>query len=190
MTKFFTRTWPAIALVAGIQTLVLCYIVYDRVMLLSRGREIVAEVIPVDPRDLFRGDYVTLGYAFTRSGDVDVSEATSVGDRIFVTLKQDAPEKWAVAAASRDYPASTAPENVVIKGIVSQVYPKNETSPARASIRYGIESYFVPEGTGRKLEQDVRDKKISAVLAVGASGDVAIKSLKIDGKLVVEEPLL
>jgi uncharacterized membrane-anchored protein len=57
-------------------------------------------------------------------------------------------------------------------------------------MRYGIESYFVPEGTGRPLEQQVRDKKISAVLAVGRSGDVAIKALVIDGQRLAEEPPL
>ena len=57
-------------------------------------------------------------------------------------------------------------------------------------LRYGIESYFVPEGTGRALEAHLREIRIEAVLAVGRDGDVAIKGLKVDGKLVAEEPLL
>ena len=46
----------------------------------------------------------------------------------------------------------------------------------------------MPEGTGRDLEQKVRDKKISAVLAVGGSGDVAIKALVVDGQRIHQEP--
>lgn len=190
MTKLFGRSWPAVIGVAALQTLVLGYILYDRLTLLRYGREIVADVIPVDPRDLFRGDYVILGYAFTRSGEVPVPEGTAVGDRLYVTLKEAAPAQWEVTAISGDLPASTPPGHVVMRGIATHVYPKTETTPAKATLRYGIESYFVPEGTGLALEQQVRDKKISAVLAVGSAGEVAIKALQVEGKRLVEEPLL
>jgi len=36
----------------------------------------------------------------------------------------------------------------------------------------------------------VRDKKISAVIAVNGSGEAAIKGLMSEGKRVYEEPLL
>jgi hypothetical protein len=36
----------------------------------------------------------------------------------------------------------------------------------------------------------VRDKKIATVIAVSSNGEAAIKALEIDGKRVVEEPLL
>ena len=36
--------------------------VIDRVRLLTSGREITLPIVPVDPRDLFRGEYVRLGY--------------------------------------------------------------------------------------------------------------------------------
>ena len=48
------------------QTAVLAYMVIDRVRLLSSGREITLPIIPVDPRDLFRGEYVRLGYDIGR----------------------------------------------------------------------------------------------------------------------------
>ncbi len=54
-------------------------------------------------------------------------------------------------------------------------------------IRYGIESYFVPEGTGGELEQLVRDKKIRAVLAVASDGTAAIKALEVEGKRIHEQ---
>ena len=58
----------------------------------------------------------------------------------------------------------------------------------KLSIRYNLESYFVPEGEGRKLE-DVRNKgKLSVVAAVLPSGRAAIKRLLIDGQPVYEEP--
>jgi uncharacterized membrane-anchored protein len=184
-------SWIAIAAVAAIQTLALVYIVFDRVSLLASGREIVAEVIPVDPRDIFRGDYVVLNYTFTRTGDVPVPESTRTGDKLYVTLKPGAePNTWEIVSADTSYPASVASENVVLKGLANYVSAKTDTQPATANVRYGIESYFIPEGTGKELEELVRDKKIAAVIAVGSNGEAAIKALVIDGKRVVEEPLL
>ncbi len=58
------------------------------------------------------------------------------------------------------------------------------------TVRYGLESYFVPEGTGRALEKLAREKKLAAVIAVDAKGNSAIKGLMVDGKLQYEEPLL
>lgn len=187
MIKLSPTSWIAVAIVALLQTAALATMVYGRVSLLRDGREIVADVIPVDPRDLFRGDYVILGYAF--GGQVAVPKETHQGDKVYVTLKPTAPGQWEVVSTSlsREHPAD--PAHVVLKGIAEYVYVV-ENEPTKAQIRYGIESYFVPEGTGKDLEQQVRDKKISAVLAVGGSGDVAIKALIIDGKRVAEQPWL
>lgn len=189
MIKLHPGSWLAIAVVALVQTAALATMVYGRVTLLRDGREIVAEVVPVDPRDLFRGDYVILGYAFGR-GDVPVPEGTNQGDRIYVTLKEAAPEQWEVVGTSAAYEQPSDPSYVVLKGIAGYVSQLPDKPQPRASVRYGIESYFVPEGTGRTLEEQVREKRISAVLAVGSSGDVAIKALVVDGRRIAEEPLL
>jgi hypothetical protein len=189
MIKLSPTSWLAITLVAVLQTAALAWMVYGRVSLLRDGREIVAEVIPVDPRDLFRGDYVILGYTFG-GGEIPVPAGTVQGDKVYVTLKPAGPEKWEVVGTSTTLNPPGDPTHVVMKGIVSYVSTPVATEPPKASVRYGIESYFVPEGTGLALEQQVRDKKISAVLAVGSSGDVAIKALAVDGKRIHEEPLL
>jgi uncharacterized membrane-anchored protein len=57
-------------------------------------------------------------------------------------------------------------------------------------VRYGIESYFVRQGMGPKLEAMARERKLAALVAVDKSGTAAIKGLIIDGKLQYEEPLL
>jgi uncharacterized membrane-anchored protein len=55
-------------------------------------------------------------------------------------------------------------------------------------IRYNLESYFVPEGEGRKLEQARNQKKVTVVAAVLPSGRAAIKRLLLDGEAVYDEP--
>lgn len=190
MIKLSPTSWAAVAIVALLQTAALAYMVFGRVQLLAEGREIVAEVIPVDPRDLFRGDYVILGYTFGRA-EVPVATDTVQGDKVYVTLKPTGPGQWEAVSASPSYPAAgTASDDVVLKGYVTYVSHPGPDGLPKAAVRYGIESYFVPEGTGRALEAKVREKKISAVLAVGRSGDVAIKALIVDGERVHEEPLL
>lgn len=189
MMRMSPASWFAVAIVALAQTAVLVTIIYGRISLLRDGREIVVEVVPVDPRDIFRGDYVILGYGFNPRGNVPVPQETNRGDTVYVTLKPSGPEQWEVASASHTLVAPADPAEVVLKGIVNSVFERTD-EPTTASVRFGIESYFVPEGTGRELEKKVRENKISAVLAVGASGDVAIKALVVDGERVVEEPWL
>ena len=66
MTPERRNLWLAIAVVAVGQAAVLGWMIWDRVSLLANGREVVLEVIPVDPRSLFRGDYVVFGYDISR----------------------------------------------------------------------------------------------------------------------------
>jgi uncharacterized membrane-anchored protein len=49
-----------------VQVLLLGWIIADRALLIENGREIRLAVIPIDPRDLFLGDYVTLRYDISR----------------------------------------------------------------------------------------------------------------------------
>lgn len=190
MIKMSPSSWVAVAIVALVQTAVLASIIYGRASLLQNGREIVVEVIPVDPRDIFRGDYVILGYGFNQRGNIQVPPETVNGDTVYVTLKPTGPEQWEMANVSRTLVQPTDPAEVVLKGTANSVYKPNNDQPPLAMLRFGIESYYVPEGTGRELEKKVMEKKISAVLAVGSSGEVAIKALVIDGERVAEAPWL
>jgi len=55
------------------------------------------------------------------------------------------------------------------------------------SVRYGLESYFVPQGEGRKIELTPM-ALLEVVAAIAPSGQAAIKRLLIDGKPVYDEP--
>jgi uncharacterized membrane-anchored protein len=190
MIAKLSRSWLAIAAVALVQTSALFWIVYDRVSLLRNGREIVVKVIPVDPRDLFRGDYVVLGYSFTRTGDISVPGTTRKGDRLFAILKPATDDDWELVRVETAYPDNVDEGHVVLMGRARSVFKRGPDNVTKASIRYGIESYFIPEGTGKSLEEKVRDRKIAAVIAVGGGGEAAIKALMVDGERVAAEPLL
>jgi uncharacterized membrane-anchored protein len=48
------------------------------------------------------------------------------------------------------------------------------------SVQFGIESYYVQEGTGRRYEQAIRDRKLSGELAVTSGGQAALRNLRIE----------
>src|ERR1700709_2131273 len=75
--------------------LVLCGLilatVVQRAAILRSGQEVRLEIVPVAPVDLFRGDYVVLGF---RIGTVDfpkdaMSSPFTRGQQVFVTLRPD-----------------------------------------------------------------------------------------------------
>jgi uncharacterized membrane-anchored protein len=135
--------------------------VVQRAAILRSGQEVRLEIVPVDPRDLFRGDYVVLNY---RIGTIDmprdVTNTFTRGQQVFVTLRPDASNKSRAVAISAERPAVSATD-IVISGVVHSVAacPLNETGTRdcrvgnRAiAVNYGLESYFVPQGEGKKIE--------------------------------------
>jgi len=76
-------------------------------------------------------------------------------------------------------------------GVARDGEPLRFLSPAPAgppqtqsvSVSYGIESYFVPEGTGREIEQELRKGDLSVDIAVDAQGRTAIKAMRRKGQV-------
>lgn len=185
---------PRYILAALLLCALILAMVVQRAAILRDGQEVRLEVVPVDPRDLFRGDYVVLGY---RIGTVDLPKDTSFarGQKVFVTLRPDANNKSRAVAISAEPPAVSGTD-IVISGVVSSpsVCSLNETGArdcklgSRAvDVRYGLESYFVPQGESKKIESTAK-ARLEVVAAVAASGQAAIKRLLIDGQPVYDEP--
>ncbi len=204
------RTTPArIVVVVVLQTLMLAAIVADRALTLATGREIVVKTEPVDPHDLFRGDYIALSYAMSRLevGRLEGDDSFSPGETVYVTLKREG-DAWVPVAATHSLPPAS-PDTLVLRATTDYVYeaPGRPTAlpseslpeetvppcpdPCRTlTLSYGIESYFVPEGQGRALEEERNAKRLSVVLAVRGDGRAAIKALMLDGKVIASEGLL
>lgn len=175
----------ALLFVAVVQSAALCWMIYDRISLYMTGKEVVLDTVPVDPRSLFRGDYVILNYGISRlnvtalQGDSDFRRDMEV----YVTLRKPDQAGWQPVSATKKYPATVEKDHVVLRGKVQWGRDDN------LRVKYGIEAYFVPEGQGKFLENQVRERKLQVLLAVGEDGEPAIKGLLIDGKLQYEETL-
>ncbi len=183
---------PALATAAILQSLVIGWTVWDRARLISGGREIRAAVVPVDPRDVFRGDYVVLGYGFSGRNDIALPQGAREGDAVYVLLKRQGPNEWAQASVSFVQPETATQDEIAVKAIVESVRPGRSDGGGAVlgGLRYGIERFYVPEGEGREIEGLVRDQRVVAVLAVGADGRMALKGLETDGKPIASEPAL
>lgn len=178
----------SIFLILIVQSLVLVAMIAVKQWTLETGTPILLETVPVDPRSLFRGDYVRLNYAVSR---LKVEELAGEGDfhrhdSIFVTLARG--EKyWEPLSLHREKPEPEA-EHVVIKGEVRSISdfwwnPESQKSEELKTInvRYGIENYFVPEGEGRKLERPAQGEQVDIRVAVDSFGNAAIKAVLING---------
>lgn len=139
--------------------------------LTTHGREIVLPTLPVDPRDLFRGDYVVLRYEISRhKAPFHMKLNLENGQEVYVSLKLDG-QNWKIDKITLTKPL----RGLFLQGRISEV--QKEKYQETYGIQYGIESYFVPEGEGKKLESLREQKKLNAVINVAPDGQAKIKRL-------------
>lgn len=197
-------TRPGIVLrlliVLVLQAAALGWMVMERADLLRTGTEVTLTVVPVDPRDLFRGDYVQLDYDITtlRPAIIGGDTEYAMNDPIWVVLDTNLAGPAQPTGVFRHRPP-TLPDRVAIRGRVKSVYdgsppiddPEGCPSPCRTlRVTYGIEQYFVPEGEGRNIENLRDDSRATVVVAIDGNGRAAIKKLLVDGVERYSEPLL
>jgi uncharacterized membrane-anchored protein len=178
--------------VAFIQFALLALMVADRVQILREGTEVTLQTRPVDPRDVLRGDYVTLNYDISQlpAGPLKDRPAGARNPIVFVKLAPNRDSIYGAVSVHADAVTVSSSE-VLIRGRVAYgatCGPTRDLFCDELQIRYNLESYFVPEGEGRKLEQVRSQRKLLVVTAVAPSGRAAIKRLLVDGEPVYDEP--
>ena len=164
--------------VIAVQIVFLLGLVGYRESILSLGRTAVLETVPVDPRDLFKGEYVTLRYEISTIGEGSLAPLKNQyflegeineGDTVYVNLTNiDSDVYRLFVQANKPSPYA----DLYIKGRATQV--RNGT----VTIEYGIEQYFLPEGRGKEIET-ADDVKVR--VSINRSGTAAIKELIVDG---------
>ncbi len=155
----------------GFQVIVLLAMIGLRLMPLLTGDTILVRVVPVDPRDFFRGDYVVLSYEFSQVPATieGPHRGSHLGRTVYVTLVPEPDGKhWRAEKYSFNHPKG----GKYLRGRIV----------GSGQIEYGIESYYLQEGKGYYYEQAVRNRTLSAEIAVGAEGQAALRGLRIDSK--------
>ncbi|MDA8233423.1 MAG: GDYXXLXY domain-containing protein [Clostridia bacterium] len=170
-----SKLWFTLAV--GLQIAVLLIMIGMKLFTLTYGTKVLLQTLPVDPWDMFRGDYVTLNYVITQ---VDLKKVTADkkeykhNERVYVGLKKDG-KYWVAKSVSGQPPDDGS---LAIKGKVNYY---DEMSKI-ISINYGIDSYYVPQHEGRKIENArvLADVEVS----VDRWGNSALSKLFLEGKEV------
>ena len=185
----------ALSLVVALaQISFLTWVIAGRAEILRDGQEIALRVHPVDPRDLLRGDYVRLGYDISSIPvslieDLPSDLATTRAGPIYVRIKKAEDGYWHAVSASLYEPASAAEDDGTVE-LRGQVAAGWSLGPdASLSVDYGIERFYLPEGEGRAIEQDMRTRAFGIRLAVASDGTAQIKALMDGETTLYEEPL-
>ena len=180
-----------ILIVVALQTVALAYMIVDRQTTLNSSRVVTLKVGPVDPRDPFRGDYVILRYDISTLNLrlLEGDDKVETGDTIFVTLQQK-DKLWVAVAVAHNKPFNV-PGGIPLRGTVTSVDSSaTNLPPDDVRVDYGTESYFVPEGTGRAIEQERQKGDLSADIAVDAQGRGAIKAMRRGDEVFYIEGIL
>lgn len=160
-------------LVALIQLVLIAIPLIDRLQVQMTGEEVTLELVPVDPRDLLRGDYVTINLAINRlAADLPGAALLSAGQTVYAQLRQDG---TGPATAVRLAPYRDALDGLAIAGRVTSV------KEDEIRLDYGLDAFFLEEGAGLRIEQLDADR-IVLVVAVSADGRSLPLRLLVDGK--------
>lgn len=148
---------------------------------LHGGKLILLETQPVDPRDLLRGDYVILNYKISNVPanlfSPPIAEALPSGQTVYVGLTKHG-EFHEVIRASTE-PLTAMDGEIILQGRNDERrWWSAQTNSVH--IEYGLERYYVHEGTGNPRG------KLTVQAAVPASGKAIIKQVFVDGKPYAE----
>jgi uncharacterized membrane-anchored protein len=132
------------------QALVLVGLVFSYYSVDWFGKELRLKTAPIDPRDLFYGDYVILNYEISRLSAEKWKDGPPPqrDDTVYVLMRMNESALGAADAVGvfADRPEAGADE-AVLKARVRMVWDEV------IQLQYGLERYYVPEGTGKELER-------------------------------------
>jgi uncharacterized membrane-anchored protein len=146
---------------------------------LREGTPIMLETERVDPRDLLRGDYLILNYKIssvpTNVFSPPVNKDLPAGTKVFVTLAPQGDFYTVTRASTNEF--QPAAGELVAKGRSTGAWWNR---PDTVRVEYGLEKYFVREGTGNP------SGKLTVQAVVPPSGRASIKQVFLDGKPYAE----
>jgi len=171
-----------VILAVVLQFFVLAFMAGKRELLVRTGRTVWIRTAPIDPRDLFRGDFVRLNYQLNRvtdselSGDLVTSARRSAGEVVYSVLRET--ENGLVEL---DHATDACPEaGLFLKGRTTHDWGFRRRRGQVLTVKYGIETYFVEQGAGLEMESKRGSRggvqvPLEVEVAVGGDGTAIIK---------------
>ena len=169
----------AVIILVVLQAGVLAYMAIERESILRSGKIVHIRTAPIDPRDVFRGDFVVLDYELSpvnrskRRGNL-ILGVQKKGDKVYAVLK-DTPGDL----VELDYLTDIKPAaGKFIRGRLT-----HNADADRLSVKYGIEQFFVEQGAGLEIERkrgqrDTLQTPMEVAVALSDSGTGVIKGYR------------
>lgn len=168
-------------LILALQSAWVLYTVAVQEHALRQGAVILLETRPVDPRDLLRGDYVILNYKISTIATNLFSPPLSVpfeyGRTVWVALAPRGGFHEVVRASAERFEPG---EGEILVQATSRWWPGGRNASREINVEYGLERYYVREGTGNPRG------KLTVQAVVPASARASIKQVFVDGKPYAE----
>ena len=138
------------------------------------GRQVVLATAPIDPRDLLYGDFVRLRYAISESPlrlwHDDAPPRRRQAVFVLLALGPDS-----LSTAVGVYPQAPTPQvgHAVLRGWVTDVYRTSFV------LRFNLERYYVPEGSGLRLEKAGRLHPLRVRVSIAPWGQARIAGVAV-----------
>ena len=142
---------------------------------LAFGQEIRLSTEPVDPRDIFRGDYVTLRFSIEEPDESLLSERDkeTISERLHYSNNDfDAPSIFLYVSLAPDGEGIWQPAGIFLTppeaGVYLQAQAYREYHSEDIELDYGnyLKRYYVRENTGRELEDAARRGELVGLVKV------------------------
>lgn len=191
-------------LAVAVQILFLLGMVGRHSYTLQTGTPVLLKPVPVDPWDMFRGEYVTLRYEMSSldPGALPIEgKPFKRGQAVWVVLKPGDPYHVPVSVHAVR-PGSLEAGQVAVRGTVEwwheyesppprpapperprpgePTQPEPQPRQGELALRYGIEQFFVPQGEGRGLEESYED--LTVEVKVDRFGRAALSKVFLKGE--------
>lgn len=163
----------------SIPAVVILGFIFFKLFTITTGQDILLEVPrPIDPTDLFRGNYVTLWYDISRLdlNKISFDYEFSKDETIYAVLSEK--EKfWTSDSVSHSKPALKG-NQVCLRGKVTS----SHNNQIRAE--WGVESFFSPPEQAKEIEKEKWRGNVSSIVTVDSFCNSVLKALVIDDKTV------
>lgn len=141
-----------ILLAVGFQILVLAWMAINREWIVRYGETVYLRTAPIDPRDIFRGDFVRLNYEISQLGSRLLEEQLKTdkikrADTLYVLLETGPEGVAKMRGVTRSKPFG----GLFVRGRAKNTW--SARYPSSLSMKYGIEKYFVEQGKGLEMEK-------------------------------------
>ncbi|WP_159881229.1 GDYXXLXY domain-containing protein [Paenibacillus puerhi] len=158
-----------------LQVLVLIGVALSYYAISWYGQDVRVKTVPVDPRDLLYGDYVNLSYEISEISPAlwkGSAEGVKRGQVVYVVVRTT-PDGTSIPVGAYDRKPDLMSGETMMKGRASYQW---EPLDWRLRVNYGIEKYYVPENTGKELEEKASDLIVH--LKVSSWGQAKIEGLE------------